>query len=162
MAAIAKKAAAASAASKANGTDSMTNKNDAATSPSAVDSPAPDANASDDKDKDEVEEEEKQEKGQAGEAKAAMRSMTAYQQEIEREGVDAAKLEKAMALITEVNKNQKAEKAAKQQDVTKFTLAKEDVETLMAEMDMNKPAAEKHLKEHGGNLIKTLDALVNA
>ncbi|KAF9168186.1 hypothetical protein DFQ26_000753 [Actinomortierella ambigua] len=161
MASTTKKAPAANAAAKANGTDSKTEKNDGATSPSATDSPAPDANASDDKDKDEVEEEEKQEKGQAGEAKAAMRSMTAYQQEIEREGVDAAKLEKAMAFITEVNKKQKAEKA-KQQDVTKVTLAKEDVETLMAEMDLNKPTAEKHLKEHGGNLNKTLEALVNA
>ncbi|KAG0225842.1 hypothetical protein BGW42_004068 [Actinomortierella wolfii] len=162
MTATSKKAQSANAAAKANGTDPSAEKHDAAASPAATDSPAPDANASDDKDKDDVEEEEKQEKGQAGEAKAAMRSMTAYQQEIEREGVDAAKLEKAMAFITEVNKKQKTEKAAKQQDVAKVSLAKEDVETLMAEMEMNKPTAEKHLKEHGGNLVKALEALVNA
>jgi len=32
----------------------------------------------------------------------------------------------------------------------------------MAEFELTKAVAEKHLKEHGGNVIKTLDALVLA
>jgi hypothetical protein len=32
----------------------------------------------------------------------------------------------------------------------------------MAEMELTKPVAEKHLKEQGGDLIKTLEALVVA
>ncbi|KAF9295355.1 hypothetical protein BGZ74_010847 [Mortierella antarctica] len=113
-------------------------------------------------DKDDGEEEEKAEKGQSGEAKAAMKNMTGYQPEVERSGVDSTKLEKAMSLLTDVGKKQKAEKAAAHKEVEKVTLAKEDVELVMAEFELTKPVAEKYLKEHGGNVIKTLDALVLA
>ncbi|KAG0025670.1 hypothetical protein BGZ82_009898 [Podila clonocystis] len=113
-------------------------------------------------DKDDAEEEEKAEKGTSGEAKAAMKNMTGYQPEVERSGVDSTKLEKAMSLLTDVGKKQKAEKAAAQKEVEKVTLAKEDVELVMSEFELTKPVAEKYLKEHGGNVIKTLDALVLA
>ncbi|KAG0359705.1 hypothetical protein BG005_000331 [Podila minutissima] len=113
-------------------------------------------------DKDDGEEEEKAEKGQSGEAKAAMKNMTGYQPEVERSGVDSTKLEKAMSLLTDVGKKQKAEKAAAHKEVEKVTLTKEDVELVMAEFELTKPVAEKYLKEHGGNVIKTLDALVLA
>ncbi|KAH7041787.1 hypothetical protein BKA57DRAFT_472669 [Linnemannia elongata] len=92
-----------------------------------------------------------------------MKNMTGYQQETEREGVDSDKLEKAMSSITDIVKKQKADKASSgSKEVEKLVLAKEDVELVMAEMDLTKALAEKYLKEHGGDITKTLDALVSA
>ncbi|KAG0350605.1 hypothetical protein BGZ54_003730, partial [Gamsiella multidivaricata] len=69
----------------------------------------------------------------------------------------------AMGLITDVMKKQKAEKATTaHKDGEKLTLSKEDVELVMTEMELSKPLAEKYLKEHGGDVTRTLEALVSA
>ncbi|KAF9102410.1 hypothetical protein BGX27_010989 [Mortierella sp. AM989] len=146
-------------ASKTNGKDSKGSKEKKDTKEEG-DSKEDGENGTDDKDDDEEEKED--EKGQSAEAKAAMKNMTGYQQETEREGVDSDKLEKAMSLITDVVKKQKADKAASQKEIEKLTLSKADVELIMTEMDLPKALAEKHLKEHGGDVTRTLEALVSA
>ncbi|KAF9948174.1 hypothetical protein BGZ72_009872 [Mortierella alpina] len=116
----------------------------------------------DDKDDDE-DDKESEEKGQSAEANAAMKNMSAgSQQDVERDGVDSTKLEQAMSLMTDVNKKQKADRAAGQKEGEKVVVAKQDVELVMAELDLSKALAEKHLKEHGGDVVRTLEALVAA
>ncbi|KAG0202413.1 hypothetical protein BGX28_005045 [Mortierella sp. GBA30] len=112
--------------------------------------------------KEDEEEDKETEKGQNAEAKAAMKNMTGYQQETEREGVDSDKLEKSMAMITDLIKKQKAEKASTHKEGEKITLSKDAVELVVSEMDLPKAVAEKHLKEHGGDVTRTLQALVSA
>lgn len=67
-----------------------------------------------------------------------------------------------MTVITDVVKKQKADKAAATKETEKLTLAKEDVQLVMDEMELSKALAEKYLKEHGGDVTKTLNALVSA
>ncbi|KAF9280294.1 hypothetical protein BGZ68_007329 [Mortierella alpina] len=116
----------------------------------------------DDKDEDE-EDKESEEKGQGAEANAAMRNMSVgSQQDVERNGVDSTKLEQAMSLMKDVKKKQKADREAGQREGEKVVLAKQDVELVMAELDLSKALAEKHLKEYGGDVVRTLEVLVAA
>ncbi|KAF9939745.1 hypothetical protein BGZ67_008978 [Mortierella alpina] len=116
----------------------------------------------DDKDEDE-EAIESEEKGQSAEANAAMKNMSSgSQQEVERDGVDSTKLEQAMSRMTDVNRRQKADRAAGQQEGEKVVVAKQDVELVMVELDLSKAVAERHLREHGGDVVRTLEALVAA
>ncbi|KAF9934650.1 hypothetical protein FBU30_000974 [Linnemannia zychae] len=161
-AAAAKTAAPSKTTAKTNGKDTKA----AAATAGATNGEAPkeEGDAAGADDKDDEEEEKETEKGQSGEAKAAMKNMTGYHQENERDGVDSDKIEKAMSSITDMIKKQKADKAASgsHKEAEKLTLAKEDIEVVMNEFDLTKALAEKHLKEHGGDLIKTLDALVTS
>ncbi|KAF9916110.1 hypothetical protein BX616_004575 [Lobosporangium transversale] len=65
-------------------------------------------------------------------------------------------------MITDVVKKQKADKAAAQKETEKVTLSKEDVELVMTEMELSKAMAEKYLKENGGDVTRTLEALISA
>ena len=56
----------------------------------------------------------------------------------------------------------KAEKLARERELAKIAISKEDVDLIMSEMELPKDKAERTLREHGGDVVKALTALVNA
>ena len=45
--------------------------------------------------------------------------------------------------------------------VVKVNVSKDDVELIMTEMELNKDRADRCLREHGGDVVAALSALVN-
>ncbi|KAJ3329629.1 hypothetical protein HDU76_007526 [Blyttiomyces sp. JEL0837] len=97
--------------------------------------------------------------GTAGQASKDMQNMSSFLDQATG-SVDESAVGKAMAFLSKVSINQKAQKATREKELAKIPASKEDIEVLMAEMDMTKLEAEKALKEHKGSLEETLRALV--
>ncbi|CAI2169320.1 5597_t:CDS:2 [Funneliformis geosporum] len=112
--------------------------------------------------------EEPQQKGFKGQAKKDMQAVEGYVAErAEGEGIDESKLDKALNIVNEeiVNEEKKRrndQKLQKQKDSEKIKVSREDIEFIMKEMDVVKHEADKYLREHKGDLIEALKAMVNA
>ncbi|XP_045590814.1 huntingtin-interacting protein K-like [Procambarus clarkii] len=66
-----------------------------------------------------------------------------------------------MSVINDVKRQDEANKLAKEQELAKVSIKKEDVELIMRELEIPKVKAERALREHQGNLIETLVTLTN-
>ncbi|ROT62400.1 huntingtin-interacting protein K [Penaeus vannamei] len=66
-----------------------------------------------------------------------------------------------MSVINDVKKQDEATRSAKEQELMKVSIKKEDVELIMKELEIPKVKAERALREHQGNLIETLVTLTN-
>ena len=55
-----------------------------------------------------------------------------------------------------------AERLARERELAKVAISKEDVELIVSEMEISKEKAERTLREQGGDLVQALTALVNA
>ncbi|CAG8477057.1 5840_t:CDS:10 [Funneliformis mosseae] len=112
--------------------------------------------------------EEPQQKGFKGQAKKDMQAVEGYVAErAEGEGIDESKLDKALNIVNEeiVNEEKKRrndQKLQKQKDSEKIKVSREDIEFIMKEMDVMKHEADKYLREHKGDLVEALKAMVNA
>ena len=71
-------------------------------------------------------------------------------------------LEDAIVAIRKKQDQKKAEKLARERELAKIAISKEDVDLIMSEMELPKDKAERTLREHGGDVVKALTALVNA
>merc|ERR1712083_210323 len=71
-------------------------------------------------------------------------------------------LEDAIVAIRKKQDQKKAEKLARERELAKITISKEHVDLIMSEMELPKDKAERTLREHGGDVVKALTALVNA
>merc|ERR1719356_1705630 len=71
-------------------------------------------------------------------------------------------LEEAIVAIRKKQEQKKAEKLARERELAKVPIKKEEVELIMTEMEIPKDKAERTLREHGGNVVLALTALVNA
>merc|ERR1712029_807527 len=71
-------------------------------------------------------------------------------------------LEEAIVAIRKKQEQKKAEKLARERELAKVPVKKEEVDLIMTEMEIPKEKAERTLKEHGGDIVKALTALVNA
>ncbi|XP_076356236.1 huntingtin-interacting protein K [Tachypleus tridentatus] len=67
----------------------------------------------------------------------------------------------AMSLIGDKHSRETAEKAAKQKELAKVTIRKEDVELIVREMEIPRSVAELKLREHHGNVVNALIELTN-
>ncbi|XP_064471671.1 huntingtin-interacting protein K-like [Ornithodoros turicata] len=67
----------------------------------------------------------------------------------------------AMSVIGERHSKETAEKAARQKELAKVTIRKEDVELIMHEMEIPRHIAELKLREHQGNVVEALIELTN-
>ncbi|TTN67650.1 Huntingtin-interacting protein K [Bagarius yarrelli] len=59
------------------------------------------------------------------------------------------------------SREQKAKKQEREKELAKVTIKKEDVELIMAEMEITRGVAERSLREHMGNVVEALIALTN-
>merc|ERR1719369_1735889 len=71
-------------------------------------------------------------------------------------------LEDAIVAIRNKQAQKTAEKVARERELAKVVISKEHVELIMHEMELPKDKAERTLREHGGDVVKALTALVNA
>lgn len=66
-----------------------------------------------------------------------------------------------ISVINDVKRQDDAKKLAKEQELAKVSIKKEDVEVITRELEIPKQKAERALREHQGNLIETLVTLTN-
>ena len=71
-------------------------------------------------------------------------------------------LEDAIVAIRNKQAQKTAEKLARERELTKVVFSQEHVDLIMHEMELPKEKAERTLREHGGDVIKALTALVHA
>lgn len=67
----------------------------------------------------------------------------------------------AMSLIGDRHSKETAEKAARQKELAKVVIKKEDVELIVQEMEIPRHLAELKLREHQGNVVEALIELTN-
>uniref|UniRef100_A0A0C9SAB2 Putative huntingtin-interacting protein k n=1 Tax=Amblyomma americanum TaxID=6943 RepID=A0A0C9SAB2_AMBAM len=67
----------------------------------------------------------------------------------------------AMSMIGDRHSKETAEKAARQKELSKVVIKKEDVELIMQEMEIARSVAELKLREHQGNVVEALIELTN-
>ena len=66
------------------------------------------------------------------------------------------------AYLRKKQEQMKADKLARERELAKVPIKKEDVELIMTEMEIPEDRAVRTLREHGGNVVLALTALVNA
>ena len=71
-------------------------------------------------------------------------------------------LEDAIVAIRNKQAQKTAEKLARERELAKVVISKEHVELIIHEMELSKEKAERTLREHGGDVVMALTALVNA
>jgi NACalpha-BTF3-like transcription factor len=54
-----------------------------------------------------------------------------------------------------------AKKSAKEKELAKVSIKKEDVDLIADEMEISKTKAERTLREHAGNIVEALASLTN-
>lgn len=67
----------------------------------------------------------------------------------------------AISLIGDQRNKQAAEKIAREKELLKVSIKKEDVDLIVREMEITRSKAERTLREHHGNVVKALIALTN-
>merc|ERR1712106_1066192 len=71
-------------------------------------------------------------------------------------------LEDAIVTIRNKQAQKTAEKLARERELAKVVISKEHIDLIMHEMELPKEKAERTLREHGGDVVMALTALVNA
>ncbi|XP_053202359.1 huntingtin-interacting protein K-like [Panonychus citri] len=89
---------------------------------------------------------------------ADLEKVTDYAEEEEFSSQDIAG---AMNLFESRRNLETAKKNARQKELAKVIIKKEDVELIVKELDIPKSVAEMKLREHGGNIVETLITLTD-
>ncbi|KND02592.1 uncharacterized protein SPPG_03048 [Spizellomyces punctatus DAOM BR117] len=137
-------------------------KKPAAAAQASAASAAPVAAQKDSQQVEEGEDQEAQQKGFKGQATKDMQNVSGYFDERVGDKVDEGKIGKAMTFLTDVSKKQKAQKSARDKELAKVVLTKEDVELIMNEFQIGKGTAERALRESKGDVLETLRRLIAA
>ncbi|KAK4319568.1 hypothetical protein Pmani_009508 [Petrolisthes manimaculis] len=66
-----------------------------------------------------------------------------------------------ISVINDVKRQNDANKLAKEQELAKVSIKKDDVELICRELEISKKEAERALREHQGNLLETLVTLTD-
>ncbi|XP_014245501.1 huntingtin-interacting protein K [Cimex lectularius] len=67
----------------------------------------------------------------------------------------------AMSIIGDRRNKEVAEKMAKERELLKVAIKKEDVDLIVSEFEIARPKAERILREHHGDVVEALTALTN-
>ncbi|XP_026992948.1 huntingtin-interacting protein K [Tachysurus vachellii] len=89
---------------------------------------------------------------------ADLERVTDYAEEKE---ISSSDLETAMSVIGDRRSREQKAKQEREKELAKVTIKKEDVELIMAEMEIPRIVAERSLREHMGNVVEALIALTN-
>ncbi|XP_014225785.1 huntingtin-interacting protein K [Trichogramma pretiosum] len=105
-----------------------------------------------------------QEKAQKRTAKydsgaADLEKVTDYAEETEI--ANSAGFSDAMSIIGDKRNKEVAEKKAKEKELLKVSIKKEDVDLIMKEIEINRAVAEQTLREHKGNVVEALITLTS-
>jgi len=118
-----------------------------------------DANGDIGGDSDDVQQEKSQKKIAKYDSGAAdLEKVTDYAEEKE---VYTADLSGAMTIIGDRRNKEVAEKMAKERELLKVSIKKEDVDLIMREMEISRTLAERTLREHHGNVVEALVSLTD-
>ncbi|PNF26641.1 Huntingtin-interacting protein K [Cryptotermes secundus] len=110
-------------------------------------------------DSDEVQQEKSQKKTAKYDSGAAdLEKVTDYAEEKE---IFTADLSGAMTIIGDRRNKEAAEKMAKERELLKVSIKKEDVDLIMREMEISRSLAERTLREHHGNVVEALVSLTD-
>ncbi|CAG8493553.1 4980_t:CDS:2 [Ambispora gerdemannii] len=71
-------------------------------------------------------------------------------------------MQEALTFVKEESQRQKAQKLQKQQELEKVTVAKEDIELIISEMEVTQQVADRFLRENQGDVVKALKAIILA
>ncbi|KAJ3173304.1 hypothetical protein HDU87_007677 [Geranomyces variabilis] len=108
-----------------------------------------------------VEEQEAVETGVRGQANKDMQNVSGFDADDKGANVDADKLGKAMSFLSEASQQQKDQKSARDKELAKVTIGKEDLELVASEFQITKAQAEVALRENKGDVRNTLRKLVS-
>lgn len=118
-----------------------------------------DANGDIGGDSDDVQQEKSQKKIAKYDSGAAdLEKVTDYAEEKE---IFTADLSGAMTIIGDRRNKEAAEKMAKERELLKVSIKKEDVDLIMREMEISRTLAERTLREHHGNVVEALVSLTD-
>ena len=92
---------------------------------------------------------------------ADLEKVTDYAEDKEIVSTDNG-FEEAIVAIRKKQEQMKADKLARERELAKVPIKKEDVELIMTEMEILEDRAVRTLREHGGNVVLALTALVNS
>uniref|UniRef100_A0A0K8TQW6 Nascent polypeptide-associated complex subunit alpha-like UBA domain-containing protein n=1 Tax=Tabanus bromius TaxID=304241 RepID=A0A0K8TQW6_TABBR len=110
-------------------------------------------------DTDEVEDKQKQKKVTKHDGGAAdLERVTDYAEEKE---ISSADISSAVNMFGDKRSKENEEKLAKERELQKIHVKKEDIELIMNETLISKAQAEKLLREHSGDIVAALEELIN-
>jgi NACalpha-BTF3-like transcription factor len=89
---------------------------------------------------------------------ADLEKVTDYAEEQE---ISSQDINRAMSLIGDKRSKEIAERVARQNELAKVTIKKEDVELIVQELEIPRSQAELKLREYHGNVVEALIALTN-
>ncbi|KAK4539077.1 hypothetical protein RGQ29_031989 [Quercus rubra] len=89
---------------------------------------------------------------------ADLEKVTDYMEDSE---ISSQNIEQAVNLIGTKRSKDHAEKVARQKELDKVTISKEDVELIMNEMEIPKSQAEQTLREHAGDVVQAFISLTD-
>ncbi|KOC59886.1 Huntingtin-interacting protein K [Habropoda laboriosa] len=111
-------------------------------------------------DSDEVQQEKSQKKTAKYDSGAAdLEKVTDYAEE--KEIPSSVGITCALSIIGDQRNKEAAEKKAREKELLKVSIKKEDVDLIMKEMEISRNVAEQTLREHGGNVVDALITLTN-
>ncbi|KAH0948934.1 hypothetical protein HN011_001105 [Eciton burchellii] len=111
-------------------------------------------------DSDDVRHEKSQKKAAKYDSGAAdLEKVTDYAEEKEISSSDGFSC--ALSIIGDRRNKEAAEKKAKEKELLKVSIRKEDVDLIMREMEINRTLAEHTLREHSGDIVEALITLTN-
>ncbi|CAH0382527.1 unnamed protein product [Bemisia tabaci] len=79
----------------------------------------------------------------------------------EEEILNSNDLSSALQVIGSRRIEEAAEKQKKESELAKIQIKKEDVDLIVKEMEISRTTAERTLREHSGDVVKALTALVD-
>lgn len=79
----------------------------------------------------------------------------------EKEIYSADEFKGAMSLIGDRRNKEVAEKMAKERELAKVSISKEDVDLIVRELEVGRSHAERTLREHSGDIVQALISLTN-
>ncbi|XP_063227673.1 huntingtin-interacting protein K [Bacillus rossius redtenbacheri] len=110
-------------------------------------------------DSDEIQQEKSQKKIAKYDSGAAdLERVTDYAEEKE---ICSADFSGAMTIIGDRRNKEAAEKMAKERELLKVSIKKEDVDLIVREMEISRSKAERTLREHHGNIVDALISLTD-
>ncbi|VDI24206.1 huntingtin-interacting protein K-like [Mytilus galloprovincialis] len=80
---------------------------------------------------------------------------------VEETEISAQSIGDAMNKLTEKKTKERAEFIAREKELSKIKISKEDVDLIVLEMEIGRSLAERKLREHKGDIVEALVELTN-
>eukprot|EP00239_Pterosperma_sp_CCMP1384_P003178 CAMPEP_0197858768 /NCGR_PEP_ID=MMETSP1438-20131217/32804_1 /TAXON_ID=1461541 /ORGANISM="Pterosperma sp., Strain CCMP1384" /LENGTH=152 /DNA_ID=CAMNT_0043475027 /DNA_START=92 /DNA_END=546 /DNA_ORIENTATION=+ len=99
--------------------------------------------------------------GKSGkDAKAQAKSLDRITDHVQHQELDKGRVQEAMMKLAEQTKEHRAKELERERELAKVQIKAEDVALIAEEFELDKKSAERVLREHDGDVRKTLSFLV--